>query len=146
MSIPLTPDRLLFKSSAQDSHLRSNSVSSSCQKWIYPRFGSFTVVKVTACIAHCKTLLASTEKQLSCILFYETNQICLGNSWNFGGFPVDFRSLIFNHSKLGIPFKSRWCHISSVRPTMERYGGIHFFKAHIPPKRVFALGTQHEQK
>ena len=53
-----------------------------------------------------KIILASNSMQVSCILFYETRQKGLGNSWNFGGFPEVFPSLIFSHSKLGIPFTS----------------------------------------
>ena len=35
---------------------------------------------------------------------YEINHKGLGNFWNFRGFPAVFPSLIFSHSKLGIPF------------------------------------------
>ena len=56
-----------------------------------------------------RTLLAVREGStdlISCILFYEISQKLLGNSWNFWGFPLVSPSLIFSHSKLGIPFTS----------------------------------------
>ena len=89
------------------------------------------------CIAHSTIIKASYSMQISCILMYVLSQK-LGNSWNFWGFPVVFPSLIFRHSKLGIPFilgqKGRLMllhvpgsapHLGQLESTCENHGGLH---------------------
>ena len=72
----------------------------------YPHFCTFAAVTLTECTAHSKIILASTSKQISCIIVFQMRQKLWVNSWNFWGFPLVFPSLYISHSKPGIPFTS----------------------------------------
>ena len=69
-----------------------------------PHFGHFAAIKFKECKADSKTIQQFNSMQISCVFLYEISQKGLGNFWNFRGFPAVFPSLIFSHSKLGIPF------------------------------------------
>ena len=96
--------------------------------------------------------------QISCILFYETRQEGLENSWNFRGFPEVFPSMIFSHSKLGIPFTSGQkgtlydmttpdgAAISSVRPNTSLHGSPVMDRPHPFSRAGGKSGTKYSPK
>ena len=103
-----------------------------------PSFWPFCSHQIHRVKAHSKIILASNSMQISCIHFCETRQNGLGNSWNFGGFPEVFPSLIFSHSKLGIPLllgtvrymrKPDGATISSVIPGRSTYLHVGLYAA-----------------